>query len=65
MIQCPYRSGLDAVFFQSLHIIHLNGISIAEVPISLPARVYGSSKMVISDVINGFLQLLGHAWNTI
>jgi dolichol-phosphate mannosyltransferase len=50
-----------AFFFQSLHILHLNGRSVAEIPIFLPARVYGSSKMAYGDILRGFWQLLSYA----
>lgn len=38
-------------FFESLFIIHRNGFSIAEVPIVLPARTYGHSKMSAADAL--------------
>jgi len=53
-----------AFFFESLHIIFLNEHSIKEVPISLPARVYGTSKMRLRDVVRGFTKLLSHALNS-
>lgn len=34
-----------AFFFESLFLLHRNGCSIAQVPIDLPARTYGHSKM--------------------
>jgi dolichol-phosphate mannosyltransferase len=37
-------------FFESLYIILLNGFRIEEVPISLPPRTYGHSKMDLSEV---------------
>jgi dolichol-phosphate mannosyltransferase len=36
-------------FFESLFIMHFNKIGIAEVPIDLPARTYGHSKMSWKD----------------
>lgn len=39
-------------FFESLFLIHQNGYTIAEVPIILPARTYGHSKMTFADVWN-------------
>jgi dolichol-phosphate mannosyltransferase len=36
-------------FFESLLILHLNQIDIKEIPISLPKRTYGSSKMNFKD----------------
>ena len=50
-----------AFFFQSLHILHLNGRKVVEIPILLPARVYGSSKMANADILRGFWQLLSYA----
>ena len=44
-----------------MHILYLNGIKISEVPISLPARVYGNSKMKLIDVVRGFIRLLKQA----
>ena len=38
-------------FFESLHVLHFNGFKITEVPIVLPARTYGESKMRIVDVM--------------
>jgi dolichol-phosphate mannosyltransferase len=39
-----------AFFFESLFVIHKNGFAIAEVPIALPARTYGHSKMSMVEV---------------
>jgi dolichol-phosphate mannosyltransferase len=46
-----------AFFFESLKILHMNHISIGQVPIVLPARTYGHSKMGLRDVFQslGFL----------
>lgn len=38
-----------AFFFESLYIISRNGFEIGEVPITLPARTYGHSKMALGD----------------
>lgn len=48
-------------FFESLHILFVNKFQIKEIPIELPARIYGSSKMRLSDVFGGFSKLLGLA----
>jgi len=45
-------------FYESLYILHLNNYSIAEIPVNLPARVYGHSKMRIKDAIHSFLHLM-------
>jgi dolichol-phosphate mannosyltransferase len=44
------RSRGYAFFFESLLILERNGHPIAEVPISLPARTYGNSKMSLVEV---------------
>lgn len=45
-------------FFESLHLLYRNGIRIEEIPIKLPARTYGSSKMRLGDIFGGFATLL-------
>ena len=44
-------------FYESLYVLHLNEYRIVEIPIILPARVYGHSKMRIKDAIQSLLQL--------
>ncbi len=39
------RSHGYSFFFESLFVLHRNGFTIEEMPIALPARTYGSSKM--------------------
>jgi ubiquinone/menaquinone biosynthesis C-methylase UbiE len=39
-----------AFFFESLFVVHKNGFQIAEVPIALPARTYGHSKMSLIEI---------------
>lgn len=39
-----------AFFFESLLVISRNGFRIAQLPIALPARTYGSSKMSLTEV---------------
>jgi len=46
-----------AFFFESLTVLYRNGFRIAEVPINLPARVYGHSKMQVRHMIGGLLRL--------
>ena len=48
-------------FFESLLILHLNGFTVKEVPIELPSRTYGESKMRISDIIMS-LRYLYRMW---
>ena len=45
-------------FFTSLTILHLNGYRIAEVPIDLPWRQYGTSKMAVRLMIKSVLVMM-------
>lgn len=45
-------------FFTSLTILHLNGYRITEVPILLPGRVYGTSKMQLKHMVKGVLVMV-------
>ena len=45
-------------FFESLALMHRRGLSVVEVPIDLPARVYGHSKMQIKHIFGGFFRLI-------
>jgi SAM-dependent methyltransferase len=38
-------------FFESLYILSLNGCRIVDIPVRLPARTYGHSKMALRDAI--------------
>jgi len=38
-------------FFESLYLLHMNQFRIKEVPITVPARTYGHTKMSIKDVL--------------
>jgi dolichol-phosphate mannosyltransferase len=38
-------------FFESLYVLWLNGCRIKEIPIELPARTYGHSKMRLKDIL--------------
>lgn len=46
-----------AFFFESLFVLCFNEFSIAEVPISLPARTYGHSKMSVKEIFRSVKQL--------
>ena len=48
-------------FFESLFILHQNGVRIAEIPIVLPARTYGHSKMTMKAALNSVRIMLGIA----
>ena len=50
-------------FFESLYALHIAGISISEVPVNLPARVYGHSKMQIKHILRGVLRLINLGTN--
>ena len=45
-------------FFESLFVLHQNGYLIKELPIVLPARTYGESKMRFKDMKHGVLTLI-------
>lgn len=47
-----------AFFFESLTILNLNGLRIAEIPIDLPSRVYGSSKMELRQITRSVTHLI-------
>jgi dolichol-phosphate mannosyltransferase len=47
-----------AFFFQSLFILHQNGMRIVDTPIKLPARTYGNSKMNLREVQRSVWQLV-------
>lgn len=47
-----------AFFFESMFILHVNGFSIAEIPLTLAARVYDTSKMTMAEVRRGLTTLL-------
>jgi dolichol-phosphate mannosyltransferase len=47
-----------AFFFESLFVAHANGLRIEEVPIVLPARTYGHSKMSLIEVQRSVRQLV-------
>ncbi len=46
-------------FFESLFLLHFNGKKIVEIPIELPSRTYGTSKMTWKDAGNSLIFLLG------
>lgn len=46
-----------AFFFHSLFVMHQNGFTIRELPIVLPARTYGHSKMTLGEVKRSVQQL--------
>jgi dolichol-phosphate mannosyltransferase len=48
-------------FFESLFILHQNGLRIEEIPIVLPARTYGHSKMTMKAALNSVRIMLAIA----
>jgi dolichol-phosphate mannosyltransferase len=50
-------------FFESLTILNLNRFRIKEIPIALPPRTYGHSKLQFRDMIQWLTFMLGMAWN--
>lgn len=51
------RDGGYSFFWESLFILWRNGCKVREIPIDLPARTYGHSKMRYRDVVNGVTHL--------
>ena len=45
-------------FFESLFVLNFNKIKISEIPIELPSRTYGTSKMSLKDAWNSLMFLL-------
>lgn len=45
-------------FPESLNIMNRNGISISEIPVILPKRTYGNSKLKFKDMVQWFLFIL-------
>jgi len=47
-----------AFFFESLFLLHRNGLTVAELPIDLPSRTYGHSKMSFWEAYRSFKQVV-------
>lgn len=56
------RSRSYSFFFESLFILHRNACRIEELPIVLPARTYGSSKMTTRAAVQSVQIMAGIAW---
>lgn len=52
------KSNGYAFFFESLHVLNINNCKISEIPITLPNRTYGNSKMKVSDIFVSVKQLV-------
>jgi len=52
------RSRGYSFFFESLFVLHRNGFGIEEMPIALPARTYGNSKMCLRETFRSASRLL-------
>ena len=52
------RSDSYSFFFESLHLLHSNKFNINEIPITLPPRTYGSSKMSLKDIFRSVKVLM-------
>lgn len=52
------RSKGYSFFFESIYILNINGFSIKELPIILPPRTYGHSKMNYKEAIHSFNRLV-------
>ena len=51
-----------AFFFESLMVLSARGACIEQIPISLPKRTYGSSKMSMGELVRSFTILLKLCW---
>jgi GDPmannose 4,6-dehydratase len=56
------RSCGYSFFFESLFVLHRNGFVIEEMPIALPARTYGHSKMCLRETLRSASRLLKLCW---
>jgi dolichol-phosphate mannosyltransferase len=52
------RSYGYSFFFESLFVLYRNGFPIEEMPIALPARTYGSSKMSLPETLRSAARLI-------
>lgn len=52
-------------FFESLFVLHRNHFKIAEVPIRLPARTYGTSKMSTKEIFRSVKRLFVVYYNSL
>ena len=52
-----------AFFYETLFMLHLHGCRVREIPIVLPARVYGSSKLTVREALRS-ARFLMHLWFT-
>jgi dolichol-phosphate mannosyltransferase len=52
-------------FFESLFLLSRNGYRISEIPIVLPARTYGHSKMSWRDAFRSLRTLLSMSWQSV
>lgn len=59
------RSKSYAFFFESLFVLGRNGFRIGEIPIVLPARTYGHSKMSWHDAFRSLRTLLALFWESV
>ena len=58
MVESPGYS----FFFETLLRLSVNGLRVGEIPIDLPARTYGHSKMRFSDIRHSVLFLFDLGW---
>ena len=52
-------------FYESLKIFVINELKIEEIPITLPARTQGHSKMKLSDIFHSLTYMIKLAWSTL
>jgi dolichol-phosphate mannosyltransferase len=59
------RSCGYSFFFESLFVLHRNGFLIEEMPIALPARTYGNSKMCLRETLRSVARLFKLYWASV
>jgi len=58
------RNSGYSFFFESLKILDMNKVSIVDVPMNLPPRTYGNSKMKLKDILSSVNILVIFAFKT-
>jgi dolichol-phosphate mannosyltransferase len=59
------KSNGYSFFPESLNLMNVNGISISEIPVILPKRTYGNSKLKFRDMVQWFLFIMKLGFNNI
>ena len=54
-----------AFFWESLFVLWINHFTVKEIPIDLPNRTYGTSKMQLRDIFKSFSHLMVIFWRKV